>query len=59
MKKKFDVTLYYHTNVTISVMAKDEKEAIENAENLIEDARYNEQLLSGLQRDSAPDVVCV
>ena len=50
--KTYEVTLYYHTNATVTVKAKNEKEAIEKAYNEVKD----EDLLSGLQEDDNPDV---
>lgn len=53
---KFNVTFYYHTNVTVQVEAENEKEALEIAEMEVDDEKYNEQILGGLQEDNAPDV---
>ena len=53
---KFNVTFYYHTNVTVEVEAENEKEALEIAEMEVDDEKYNEQILGGLQEDNAPDV---
>ena len=52
--KKFQVTLYYHTNVTVEVFAENEQEAKTNA--YIEAAYHSQELLDGLEEDSAPDV---
>jgi hypothetical protein len=52
--KKYQVTLYYHTNVTIEVFAKDEQEAKTNA--YIESAYHTQELIDGLEEDSSPDV---
>ena len=54
--KKFDVTLYYHTNVTVTVKAKDEDEALDLAYNEVYKKKYNEQILSNLDEYDAPDV---
>ena len=54
--KKMDVTLYFHTNVTVTVWAEDDKSAIESARGMLEEPYYKEQIMNGLQEDSAPDV---
>ena len=53
---KFNVTLYYHTNVTVEVEASNEQEARNLAYAKVGDEKYNQQILDGLQEDSAPDV---
>ena len=53
-KKKYRVTLYYHTNVTIEVFAENEQEAKTNA--YIEAAYHTQELIDGLQEDSSPDI---
>ena len=53
---KFNVTLYYHTNVTVEVEASNEQEARNLAYTKVSDEKYNQQILDGLQEDSAPDV---
>ena len=53
---KFNVTLYYHTNVTVEVEAENEQEALELAEMEVDDEKYNEQLLGNLDEDNNPDV---
>lgn len=53
---KFNVTFYYHTNVTVEVEAENEEDALEIAEMEVDDEKYNEQILGGLQEDNAPDV---
>lgn len=53
-KKRYKVTLYYHTNVTIEVEAKDGQEAINLAYD--ESACHTQELLDGLQEDGYPDV---
>jgi hypothetical protein len=53
---KFNVTFYYHTNVTVTVEADNEREALANAQMEVENEKYNEQILGGLQEDSSPDV---
>lgn len=51
-KKKYKVTLYFHTSGSAIVEAENEKEAIEKANWEILD----EDLLGNMQEDSAPDV---
>lgn len=54
--RKFEVTLYYHTNVTVEVEADDETKAVDAA--MAESCRdeYAEAILSGLQEDDSPDI---
>lgn len=54
---KFNVTFYYHTNVTVEVEAENEQEALANAQMEVENEKYNQALLDGLQEDNSPDVV--
>lgn len=54
--KKMNVTLYFHTNVTVTVWAEDNKSAIEKARGMLEEPHYKEQIMNGLQEDSAPDI---
>lgn len=54
---KFNVTFYYHTNVTAEVEAENEQEALGNAQIEVENEKYNQTLLDGLQSDGAPDVM--
>ena len=54
--RKFEVTLYYHTNVTVEVEADSEDEAIEASYSEVTDDKYIEAILEGLQEDSSPDV---
>lgn len=56
MKKKFDVTFYYHTNLTITVEAENEEEAKRLAEAEEDNECNVSQLLAGLQHDGATDV---
>lgn len=56
-KKKYDVTFYYHTNLTVTVEAENEKEALEIAEWESTNECYTKQLLEGMQEDDDPDVV--
>lgn len=55
--KKYKVTLYYHTNVTVEVWAENEEEAIEHAYGKVTDKQYDEQVLSNCQEDDDPDVI--
>lgn len=50
--KKYEVTLYYHTNATVVVEAENENDAIEAAYNKVD----NNELLEGMQEDDSPDV---
>ena len=54
--KKFNVTFYYHTNCTVSVMANDEKEALRLAESEVTKDCYTNQILEGMQEDDSPNV---
>jgi hypothetical protein len=54
--KKYEVTLYYHTSVTVEVEAKDEKDAIENAYAEAGKSKYDQQFLNNVQEDGGPDV---
>ena len=54
--KKYEVTLYYHTDVTVEVDAKNEKEAIARAYLEVGDKRYDEPLLHNLTVDCDPEV---
>jgi len=55
-KKKYNVTFYYHTNLTVSVEAESEEEALALAEAESEKECYTQDLLNGLQEDSSPDI---
>lgn len=50
---KFNVTLYYHTNVTVEVEAENEKEARNLAYAKVDDEKYNSMLLDGLQPEGS------
>lgn len=52
--KKYDVTLYFHTNATITVEAENERDAVEKAREEV--CEYTDQLMNGMQEDSSPDV---
>jgi len=50
---KFNVTLYYHTNVTVEVEAENEQEARNLAYAKVDDEKYNGILLDGLQSEGS------
>lgn len=52
---KYNVTLYYHTSVTIEVDAEDDYEAIDKAYSKADSKKYNRQLLDNLSEDGEPD----
>ena len=54
MTKKFEVTRYYHTQVTMIVEAENEEEAIEISENADYDMG---QIFENLQKDGDTDAV--
>ena len=54
--KKYEVTLYYHTSITVTVEAKDEESAIEEAYYEAGKPEYDEQFCHNAQEDGAPDV---
>lgn len=53
-KKRYNVTLYYHTNLTVSVEAESEEEALALADLESEKECYKQKLLNGLQEDHDP-----
>ena len=54
--KSFAVTLYYHTNVTVEVEARDEQEALSRAYEEASKKKYEKLILEGLQEDNSPDI---
>lgn len=54
--KKYEVTLYFHTSITVEVEAKNEEDAIANAYAVVGDSKYDEQVLNNTQEDGRPDV---
>ena len=56
--KKYNVTLYYHTNIDVEVIAENEEDAIELArqEAACDDTDTIDTLLDGMQEDNSPDV---
>lgn len=55
-KKNYEVTFYYHTNVTVEVKANSEEEALEKAEIEVGKKKYDAQVLHNIQEDADPDV---
>ena len=53
--KKYDVTFYYHTAVTVTVEAENEKEAIEAGRDEVCDKKYDQTILDNLDEDNSPD----
>lgn len=53
---KYEVTLYYHTSVTVVVEAESEDEAIELAYDEACDEKYNDEFNMNAQEDGSPDV---
>lgn len=53
---KYQVTFYYHTNLTVEVEAENENEALELAQAESERDCYTQYLLEGMQEDCSPDV---
>lgn len=56
MKKKYSVTLYYHTSIEVEVVAENEQEAIGNAYAEAGKSKYDQEALNNMQSDGAPDV---
>lgn len=54
--KKYNVTLYYHTNLTVQVEAESEEAARKAAYAEAEKECYIPKLIEGLQEDNEPDV---
>ena len=54
--KKYKVTLYYHTNCTVEVEAENEEDAIDKAREEACSKEAEQEILSGLNEDSDPDV---
>lgn len=53
---KFDVTIYYHTSVTVRVDAKNQDDAVQAAYTEVMDEKYDTQILDNLSEDDTPDV---
>lgn len=54
--KKYEVTLYYHTSITVEVEAENEQDAIDEAYCEAGDSKYDGQFIHNAQEDGAPDV---
>lgn len=54
--KRYEVTFYYHTSVTVEVEAENEEEALENAEIEVGNEEYDAQIVHNVQEDADPDV---
>lgn len=57
--KKYKVTLYFHTDLTLEVEANNIEEAIKHARHESEREIYDRTLLDNLQEDDDPDVECL
>jgi hypothetical protein len=53
---KYEVTLYFHTYVSVVVEADNDKDAIENAYLESGNKKYDKPLLNHLTKDADPDV---
>lgn len=54
--KKYEVTLYYHTSITVEVEAENEQDAINQAYLEAGGSQYDSQFIHNVQSDGAPDV---
>lgn len=54
--KKYKVTFYYHSNVSVEVEAETEGEAIDLAKDEICSPIYERQILDGIEEDDNQDV---
>lgn len=56
--KKYQVSLYYHTNIVVDVEAENEEAAIEAAREIgaRDDEEIVDLLLNGMEEDDSPDV---
>lgn len=54
--KKYEVTLYFHTSITVEVESINEREAILDAYCEAGDSKYDEQFIHNAQEDGSPDV---
>lgn len=54
--KKYEVTLYFHSSITVEVEAVNEREAILDAYCEAGDSKYDEQFIHNAQADGEPDV---
>ena len=53
---KYEVTLYYCTNVTVEVEADNEKDAIDAAYQEVENPKYEKDILDGLEEIADPTI---
>ena len=53
---KYEVTLYYCTNVTVEVEANNEENAINAAYQEVEDPKYEKEILDCLEEIADPTV---
>lgn len=53
---KYEVTLYYHTNVTVVVEADSEEKALEIGCEEAADEKYNYDVLANCVEDDSPTV---
>ena len=54
--KKYEVTLYYHTNIVVQIKAENEEEAIAVAYEEAGKSKYDQQFLNNVQDDGGPFV---
>ena len=54
--KKYEVTFYYHTSITVTVESYDEESAIEDAYIEAGKREYDEQFCNNAKEDGAPDI---
>lgn len=54
--KKYRVTFYYHSNVSVDVEAETEGEAVCLAQDKVCSPIYERQILDGIEEDSNQDV---
>lgn len=54
--KKYKVTLYYHSSITVLVSAENEDDAILKASDEACNEEYNYEFNMNAQEDGAPDV---
>lgn len=56
-QKSYTVHFNYHTCVEITVKASNAAEALEKAEDELNDSKYNGDLLENIERDGDPEVI--
>lgn len=56
---EYEVTLYYHSHITVKVVAENDAEAVANAYLEAGKGAYDAQLLHNVQSDGEPDVECI